>query len=239
MGFSTSLHMLSVMMAALRLVATARSRRPRSSTGTTTASVAGSMACTKVVALSLCTHSGTSTGRARHETSAGMKGSRSRFCTQKQAFSMQFSAAAATSLRASPACTLTLGMRSTRLMPHMSGAARLRLDSSCSASTRVCHFSLGRIFSKKTGSTAFMAKGESAAHSAVAEVTATSRSVFSLGSPACSSTSGSSATTKGSNWRPKASATMGSTETAASRMAALFLSSSAASAGGGGGGGAR
>ena len=43
-----------------------------------TASAGASMVCTNVVALSLPTMSGTSAGRTMHDTSAGMKGSRSR-----------------------------------------------------------------------------------------------------------------------------------------------------------------
>ena len=56
----------------------ARERETLRSTG---GRPAGARACTKVVAPSLCTQSGTSAGRAMQETSTGMKGSMSRLPT--------------------------------------------------------------------------------------------------------------------------------------------------------------
>jgi len=68
----------------LRRTAVTRSRSPRSSSGTMIASVGDSTACTNVVAASLCTQSGTSEGRAMHDTRAGMNFSMSMLSTVLQ-----------------------------------------------------------------------------------------------------------------------------------------------------------
>ena len=65
----------------LRRTAVTRSRSPRRSRGTMIASVGDSTAWTNVVAASLCTQSGTSEGRAMHDTSAGMNFSMSMLST--------------------------------------------------------------------------------------------------------------------------------------------------------------
>mmetsp|Transcript_12146 Transcript_12146/g.21869 ORF Transcript_12146/g.21869 Transcript_12146/m.21869 type:complete len:216 (-) Transcript_12146:68-715(-) len=83
-GFSTSLDMLSIMSAAFRLMGVERSRRPRMRMGHITDRVGASTVCTKVVEDREWTHSGTSDGLARAETSTGMKGSRSLLATTLQ-----------------------------------------------------------------------------------------------------------------------------------------------------------
>mmetsp|Transcript_14315 Transcript_14315/g.47018 ORF Transcript_14315/g.47018 Transcript_14315/m.47018 type:complete len:268 (+) Transcript_14315:2160-2963(+) len=75
-GSSTSLHMLSMMTADLRLMATFCVRsRPRWRSGPIMESVGDSTVWTNVVAASLCTHSGTSSMLVMHSMSVGMNGS--------------------------------------------------------------------------------------------------------------------------------------------------------------------
>mmetsp|Transcript_10132 Transcript_10132/g.24936 ORF Transcript_10132/g.24936 Transcript_10132/m.24936 type:complete len:213 (-) Transcript_10132:251-889(-) len=78
MGSSTSLHMLSMITADLRLMAvTCWKNSPRWSRGPMMDRVGASTCCTKVVAASLCTHSGTSSTFSMHSIRVGMKGSMS------------------------------------------------------------------------------------------------------------------------------------------------------------------
>mmetsp|Transcript_28813 Transcript_28813/g.85263 ORF Transcript_28813/g.85263 Transcript_28813/m.85263 type:complete len:356 (+) Transcript_28813:2894-3961(+) len=70
-GFSTSLAMLSMMTADLRLMAVARSRRPRTSRGTMMESGGPSTCCTKVVAASWWMQSDVSAGLRMQAMRAG------------------------------------------------------------------------------------------------------------------------------------------------------------------------
>jgi hypothetical protein len=88
--------MLSMMSADLRLTAVARSLRPRMSSGVIMDSAGASTDCTKVVAPSLWTQSGTSVGRAIHDTMTGMNGSMSRLPTTAHTSFMALVAAVCT-----------------------------------------------------------------------------------------------------------------------------------------------
>ncbi|KAA6417306.1 MAG: hypothetical protein FRX49_02281 [Trebouxia sp. A1-2] len=92
-GLSTSLDMLSMMTADLRLMAVCLSRSPLTSRGTMMDKAGASTACTKVVADSLWTVSDTSAGLAMAVISAGMNFSMSRLPTAVQAWFMVFIAA--------------------------------------------------------------------------------------------------------------------------------------------------
>mmetsp|Transcript_3591 Transcript_3591/g.15784 ORF Transcript_3591/g.15784 Transcript_3591/m.15784 type:complete len:358 (-) Transcript_3591:22-1095(-) len=105
MGSSTSLHMLSMMTADLRLMAViCWKKRPRWRRGPMMERVGASTCWTKVVAASLWTHSGTSSTLWMHSMRVGMKGSMSMLPTHLPHFSIVAVDACFTSSRM---CTIT------------------------------------------------------------------------------------------------------------------------------------
>ena len=116
------------------------------------ARVGGSTACTKVVEDRRYTHSFTSSGRATHDTSTGMKGSMSLLFTTPHTVSSDASAAADTSLRASPMNWDSPGMISGMARLVWPGAERANSPTSDSARQRPCHLYFCAAASNRKGS---------------------------------------------------------------------------------------
>mmetsp|Transcript_2788 Transcript_2788/g.7417 ORF Transcript_2788/g.7417 Transcript_2788/m.7417 type:complete len:404 (+) Transcript_2788:1143-2354(+) len=153
-GSSTSLDMLLMITAHMRLVAVVLTRKPRRRSGAMSARGAAVTVCTKVVDASFWTHSTTSSWSMVAATSAGMKGSTSRLSMELQMFSRHFLAATETCSLESFTICVTTGMMSLSASEMASGEVSARALTVSSAPTMVCHFSLGSMASSMAGRTA-------------------------------------------------------------------------------------
>mmetsp|Transcript_366 Transcript_366/g.877 ORF Transcript_366/g.877 Transcript_366/m.877 type:complete len:235 (-) Transcript_366:399-1103(-) len=140
---STSLHMLSVILHARRLMATACWwARPLASSGVMMASVGASTCCTNVVAPSLCTQSGVFSGLAIVSASTSTNGVMSRFPTILQTLQKASCPACFVSFLLSVIGSEMSGTMSGRQTESSEGAVSVSCARKLSAATRVVHFSL-------------------------------------------------------------------------------------------------
>mmetsp|Transcript_14134 Transcript_14134/g.50784 ORF Transcript_14134/g.50784 Transcript_14134/m.50784 type:complete len:239 (+) Transcript_14134:2515-3231(+) len=139
MGSSTSLHMLSMMTADLRLIAvTCWKKRPRCRSGPMIESVGASTCCTNVVAASLCTHSGTSSTLWMHSMSVGMNGSMSMLPTHVPTLAIVSVDFSFTSSRMSTITCASSGMISGRHAATAFGLRATKSSTSHSAAILDC-----------------------------------------------------------------------------------------------------
>mmetsp|Transcript_15108 Transcript_15108/g.60696 ORF Transcript_15108/g.60696 Transcript_15108/m.60696 type:complete len:417 (-) Transcript_15108:72-1322(-) len=154
-GSSTSLDMLQMMSAACRLSAVAPAPdwpRARARSGTTTASVAESTDCTKVVAARAWTHSGTSAGRTAAEAIAGSTGSTSLLPVSSKASRIASLAASETSFLVSHRHAVTAGTTTGRHAATWAGADEQSAEAPARAAARVGHGSSGAVAARSASS---------------------------------------------------------------------------------------